>query len=143
MDDGAGRYYGTLYGVLALLKSKGLASPEDMRALVGYADLASKSIVKVAKLSREISTIAIGYQPAMLPKPPMEKLREMHEELLEAVATLESMAGSTAIVDKIENEVSDHMEDMEEAVVEQRKSRFKVIDGDKPKQGDDNGSSDA
>ena len=66
MDDGAGRYFGTLYGVLTLLRSKGLADPEDMNALAGYADLASKAIMKVVNLSREIA-MAAGVVPPDLP----------------------------------------------------------------------------
>lgn len=138
MDEGAGRYFGTLYGVLALLKSKGLAGPEDMNDLIGYADLATESIMKVVKLSREIA-MAAGVPPPtrsgfhfLTPpeiKPPPERLRQMHEELLEAVADLETMAGPTAIVDKLTDAVSDHMNDMAEAALEKRKSRFKVLAG--------------
>jgi len=151
MDDGAGRYFGTLYGVLALLRSKGLAGPEDMNDLASYSDLASKAIVKVANLSRKIA-IASGLPSPQSPpmadwpgsgwKASPEQLRKMHKELLEAVTDLETMAGPTAIVDKIQDEVSDHMSDMEIEDLDERRSRFTVIDGDKPMKGDEDGSSD-
>jgi len=126
-DDGACRYYGTLYGVFAVLKEKGLVDASDMNAMVSYADLATQNIQRVVESIRIINPPLSSYDD-LFPKSMKEK-EEALAMMLEAIETLESMAGPTAIVDKIRSEVESRINTEKQRAKQERRARMKVIDG--------------
>lgn len=135
-DEGACRYYGTLHGIFALLKAKGVVSDDDMNDLVGYSELATKSIQKIIESVRIIDPPVDSYD--RLFSRPLSEKQEALDQLLEAADILASMSGPTAILDKIIDGVGNKINTAKEQERDERKSKLKILDG-----GDDGKSSES
>lgn len=126
-DDGACRYFGTLYGVFAILKEKGLVKSEDMNTFIGYADLATKTIKDIVKSVKVADPLYLDFGRIF---PISLKERESSlDSIKSGLVVLESMAGPTAIMTKLRSELEDKLHQYKLTELEKRRSKFKILDG--------------